>query len=176
MLRLAAIAVMGALSAAASAQVMMTLAARAHPTPVASAASPEFASAQSNDAQPASGQDAEVPKGPDGHFWAEASVGGHEVRFLVDTGASAVALTPEDAQRLGIDPNSLNYAYTVTTASGQAHAARVELPSVAVAGAEVDNVEAYVIQTGLEHSLLGMSYLGRLNQFEATKTSLILRP
>jgi aspartyl protease family protein len=175
MLRLAAIAVMGALSAAASAQIVISLA-RAHPTPEASAPTAQFATAQVPDPQPATGQDAEVPKSPDGHFWAEASVSGHEVRFLVDTGASAVALTPEDAERLGIDPNSLQYAYTVTTASGQARAARVELPSVRVAGAEVDNVDAYVIQTGLEHSLLGMSYLGRLNRFEATQTSLILRP
>ncbi|HXQ12778.1 MAG TPA: TIGR02281 family clan AA aspartic protease [Caulobacteraceae bacterium] len=174
MLRLAAIAAIGALSAAASAQVVISLA-RDHPA-AASTAAPEFASAQVSDAAPASGQDAEVPKSPDGHYWAEASVSGHEVRFLVDTGASAVALTPEDAQRLGIDPNSLTYGYTVTTASGHAPAARVQLASIAVAGAEVDNVDAYVIQNGLEHSLLGMSYLGRLSQFEATKSSLILRP
>ncbi len=177
MLRLAAIAAIGALSAAASAQVLISLA-RDHPAPVASAVdTPAFASAA--DARRRvrrTGQDAEVPKGPDGHYWAEASVGGHQVRFLVDTGASAVALTPEDAQRLGIDPNTLTYAYTVTTASGHAPAARVQLASVAVAGAEVDNVDAYVIQSGLEHSLLGMSYLGRLSRFEATKSSLILRP
>jgi aspartyl protease family protein len=175
MLRLAAIAAIGALSAAASAQVVISLA-RDHPAAAESAAAPEFANAQVSDVAPASGQDAEVPKGPDGHYWAEASVSGHEVRFLVDTGASAVALTPEDAQRLGIDPNSLNYAYTVTTASGHAPAAHVQLASVAVAGAEVDNVDAYVIQNGLEHSLLGMSYLGRLSRFEATQSSLILRP
>jgi aspartyl protease family protein len=174
MLRLAAIAAIGALSAAASAQVVISLA-RAHPAP-AESATVEVAQAQSGSVAPAAGQDAQVMKGPDGHFWAEASVSGHEVRFLVDTGASAVALTPTDAQRLGIDPNSLDYAYTVTTASGQARAAHVQLASVAVAGAEVDNVDAFVIQNGLEHSLLGMSYLGRLSQFEATRSSLILRP
>jgi len=176
MLRLAAITAIVALSAVASAQVLISLA-RDHPAQVASAvATPAFARVPTSDAAPATGQDAEVPKGPDGHYWAEASVGGHQVRFLVDTGASAVALTPEDAQRLGIDPNALTYAYTVTTASGHAPAARVQLASVAVAGAEVDNVDAYVIQNGLEHSLLGMSYLGRLSRFEATQSSLILRP
>lgn len=175
MYRLAAIAAAGALSAAATAQVVISLA-RGHSAPPESAARVEVAQAESGDATPASGQDAQVMKGPDGHFWAEASVSGHEVRFLVDTGASAVALTPTDAERLGMDPASLDYAYTVTTASGQAKAARVQLASVAVAGAEVDNVDAFVIQNGLEHSLLGMSYLGRLNRFEATQTSLILRP
>lgn len=103
-------------------------------------------------------------------------MGGQEVRFLVDTGASAVALTPTDAQRLGIDPASLDYAYTVSTASGQARAAHVQLPSIVIAGAEVRDVDAFVIQGGLEHSLLGMSYLGRLSQFEANQDSLILRP
>jgi aspartyl protease family protein len=179
MMRLAAIAAIGALSAAASAQVMISLA-RDHPTPAlrqAEAVSDATPSAATlSNVQPASGQAAEVDKAADGHYWAEAAVSGHEVRFLVDTGASAVALTPADAERLGIDPSSLNYAYTVTTASGHAPAARIQLANVSVAGAEVDNVEAYVIQTGLEHSLLGMSYLGRLSQFEATKTALILRP
>jgi aspartyl protease family protein len=176
MWRLAAVAAIGVLCAAVSARALMSLA-QDHPAPVASAVStPALASVQTTAAAPATGQDAEVPKGPDGHYWAEASVGGQEVRFLVDTGASAVALTPEDAERLGIDPSTLSYAYTVTTASGHAPAARVQLASVVVAGAEVDNVEAYVIQNGLEHSLLGMSYLGRLSRFEATQSSLILRP
>ena len=119
---------------------------------------------------------ASIAKSDDGHYWAEAAVNGEEVRFLVDTGASAVALTPDDALRLGFDPKTLNYAFTVTTASGQARAAEVKLNTVAVAGAEVDNVDAYVIESGLKQSLLGMTYLGRLSQFEATKSALILRP
>ncbi|HLK25899.1 MAG TPA: TIGR02281 family clan AA aspartic protease [Caulobacteraceae bacterium] len=177
MLRLAAVAALGALSAAASAQVMISLA-RAHdaPAPAVQSAPAAPSAAPIANAQTAIGQDAQVMKGPDGHFWAEASVDGREVKFLVDTGASAVALTPTDAQRLGIDPAGLDYAYTVATASGQAKAAHVRLASVAVAGAQVDNVDAFVIQGGLDHSLLGMSYLGRLNRFEATQTSLILRP
>jgi aspartyl protease family protein len=174
MMRLAAIAAIGALSAAASAQMMIALA-RDPPAPALRTAEAPV-DVPPSVVQPAHGEAAEVDKAPDGHFWAEAAVSGHEVRFLVDTGASAVALTPSDAERLGIDPGSLNYAYTVSTASGHAPAARIQLANVTVAGAEVDNVEAFVIQNGLEHSLLGMSYLGRLSQFEATKTALILRP
>ncbi len=64
----------------------------------------------------------------------------------------------------------------MTTANGQTRAAPIKLASVAVAGAEVRNVDALVIENGLQSSLLGMTYLGRLSQFEATKTSLILRP
>jgi aspartyl protease family protein len=176
MLRLAAIALIGAVSAAASAEAVISLA-RDHPGPPlrqAETAAPAVAAA--SDTAPATGQAASIDKAQDGHYWAEAAVNGQEVRFLVDTGASAVALTPDDAQRLGFEPSSLNYAFTVNTASGQARAAEVNLTTVAVAGAEVDNVQAYVIESGLKTSLLGMSYLGRLNQFEATKTSLILRP
>lgn len=125
---------------------------------------------------PATGDAAQAVKGEDGHYWAEASVNGSTVRFLVDTGASAVALRPEDAQRLGLSPASLAYDYKVTTASGEARAARVQLASISVGGAEVRDVDAYVIESGLQTPLLGMTYLGRLSQFEATQTALILRP
>jgi aspartyl protease family protein len=119
---------------------------------------------------------AAVAKAGDGHYWADADVDGRAVRFLVDTGASAVALTPHDAQRLGIDTSRLVYNYNVTTANGQTRAAAVKLASISIAGARVSNVEALVIEDGLETSLLGMTYLGRLSRFEATPTTLILRP
>ena len=119
---------------------------------------------------------ASITKSADGHYWTQADVDGHAVNFLVDTGATAVALTGDDAKRMGIDVAGLDYAYKVETANGDAHAARVNLASVAVAGARVNNVEAYVLDHGLPTSLLGMSYLGRLSAFEATPTSMILRP
>jgi aspartyl protease family protein len=117
-----------------------------------------------------------VPKGRDGHFWAQAQVNGAPVRFLVDTGATEVALTPLDAQRLGIDTARLNYGSTVLTATGGARAASVRLASVIVDGARIDNVDALVIEKGLDSSLLGMSYLGRLSGFQATPQALFLRP
>jgi aspartyl protease family protein len=117
-----------------------------------------------------------VTKSADGHYWAEANVNGSAVRLLVDTGATDVALTTDDARRLGFDPRQLNYIYRVTTANGQARAARIKLASVSVAGAEVENVDALVIERGLQTSLLGMTYLGRLSQFDATPNALILRP
>jgi len=89
---------------------------------------------------------------------------------------SAVALTPVDAQRLGLDLASLHYDRPVVTANGQTKAAAVTLAHITVAGARVDDVNALVVREGLSTSLLGMSYLGRLSRFEATKTALILRP
>ena len=119
---------------------------------------------------------ASIAKSADGHFWADARVNGSKVRVLVDTGATAVALSPRDAARLGYPPSSLTYGHKVMTASGEARAAKVQLESVAVDGARVEAVDAYVIERGLDTSLLGMTYLGRLERFEATRTALILQP
>ncbi len=115
----------------------------------------------------------------DGHFWADAIVEGASgrrgvVHFLVDTGSSSVALTVEDARRVGIDTTSLHYSRPVFTAQGRAHAAPVTLPHVEVAGASVEGVKALVLGGDSRSSLLGMSYLGRLSRIEATPTGMTL--
>ncbi len=122
-----------------------------------------------------------VAKAADGHFWADAQVSGQrggeqQVRFLVDTGATAVALTQEDAEKLGIRPTDLKYGHNVTTAGGQARAAAVTLASISINGAKLENVQALVVSDGLDVSLLGMSYLGRLTRFEATRNTLRFEP
>lgn len=166
MLRLAALALLGAVSAVGAAQAVVSL---------DPAKRPAF-QAPAMEAEPTATAAASIAKSADGHYWAQGDVNGSQVRFLVDTGASAVALTPTDAKRLGFDPARLDYGYSVMTASGQARAAAVKLGSVSVAGARVRDVEALVIEEGLDTSLLGMTYLGRLSKIEATRTSLILRP
>jgi aspartyl protease family protein len=124
----------------------------------------------------ASGTATQVVKGPDGHYWAQATIEGRAVRVLIDTGASVVALTRADARRLGVDPAPDAYTGRVQTASGLARTAPVELAAVSVAGARVERVQALVVEEGLAYSLLGMSYLGRLSAFEATPSGLTLRP
>jgi aspartyl protease family protein len=119
---------------------------------------------------------AAVARAGDGHYWAQADVNGKAVRFLVDTGATSVVLTADDASRLGLKPKDLVYDRPVVTADGRTEAAAVVLDHLSIAGARVDRVEALVIAEGLETSLLGMSYLGRLSRFEATPNALILRP
>lgn len=176
MLRFAALAAVGAISAAGAAQavVMLNQAGQdrlAHADTAVSA--PSLAGGPS---QAASGGAAEIAKSPDGHYWAEANVNGSHVHFLVDTGATTVALTADDARRLGFEPKDLDYAFQVSTANGKARAAEVKLASISVAGARVSDVDALVIEEGLPTSLLGMTYLGRLSRFEATRTALILRP
>jgi aspartyl protease family protein len=121
-------------------------------------------------------QAAEIVKSADGHYWAEAEVDGRWIHCLIDTGATTVALTEQDAERLGLDPSALSYDLPMSTANGRTEAARVNLDYVSVAGARVETVPAVVVRQGLSVSLLGMSYLGKLSRFEATPTSLILRP
>ncbi len=127
-------------------------------------------------AAPATGTAAQVLKAADGHYWADADMDGRAVRVMVDTGASVVVLTRTDAARLGVDLEPSDFSGTVVTASGPVRAAPVELKAVAVAGVRVDRVEALVVEHGLPHSLLGMSYLGRLSAFTATPSALTLRP
>lgn len=122
-----------------------------------------------------------VRKAADGHFWADADVAGQQggagkVHFLVDTGATAVALTPSDAAKLGFKAEDLKYGYNVTTAGGSSRAAAITLNSVSINGAKLENVQALVVADGLDVSLLGMSYLGRLTRFEATRETLRLQP
>ncbi len=119
---------------------------------------------------------AAIAKAADGHFWAEGQVNGSRVRFLVDTGASSVALTPMDAQRLGLNTGRLIYDTPIHTANGDSLAARVRLASVSVAGARMRDVDAVVVGRGLPSSLLGMSYLGRLSRLTATQDTLLLQP
>jgi len=117
-----------------------------------------------------------IPKSrQDGQFWADATVNSGYVRFLIDTGASAVALTREDAQKAGLRLHELNYDVPIRTAGGRNMAARVQLKSIAVGSITLRNVEALVVPEGLETSLLGMTYLGQLQKVEATPSALLLR-
>ena len=173
MVRFLMIGVVGALCAMGGARMLNAVAAsRPSEAPAVAVATvaPDASQAPTLDSGGAS-----IAKSSDGHFWAEADVDGHPVRFLVDTGATAVALTADDARNLGIDPSSLQYQYTVMTANGPARAAQVKLGVVSVGRAQVSDVQAFVIDKGLETSLLGMSYLGRLAKFEATPDALVLR-
>ena len=172
MIKLAAMALIGAVSAVGAAQAVVSLDPTAHADGLRAA----MAVVKPPAPVAASGGAASIAKASDGHYWAQGDVNGASVRFLVDTGASAVALTATDAQRLGFDPGKLNYAYKVMTANGEARAAAVKLASVSVAGARLADVDALVLDKGLDASLLGMTYLGRLSSFQATRTALILQP
>jgi len=109
-----------------------------------------------------------------GHFVAMASVEGTRVRFLVDTGATSVALNESDAKRIGIDISRLSYVIPVSTANGQTFAAPIELRDITIGDIRVENIPATVIKDS-DQSLLGMSFLSRLNSYEVNQDTLILR-
>ncbi|MEM7122140.1 MAG: TIGR02281 family clan AA aspartic protease [Pseudomonadota bacterium] len=104
--------------------------------------------------------------GPDGHFHVTALVDGVEVLFLVDTGASDVILTEEDARRLGFDPARLNYSQVFSTANGLVRGAPVRLNRVAIGPVFVTNVQASVNEASMDRSLLGMSFLSRIGGYQ----------
>ncbi|MFI5013840.1 MAG: TIGR02281 family clan AA aspartic protease [Hyphomicrobiales bacterium] len=112
-----------------------------------------------------------------GQFQAEVDVEGATLRMLVDTGASAVSLTAEDAEHAGLHPFPSDFTVKVSTANGIAMAARVELREVSVGPIRVRDVQALVMQRGaLSVSLLGMTFLQRLSSFQVSDNRLVLKP
>ena len=110
-----------------------------------------------------------------GHFLADAAVNGTHVRFLVDTGASMVVLSPQDAQRLRIDLKKLDFNIPMETANGKNFSARVTLDKISIGSISRNKVQAVVVRDGLEQSLLGMSFLNSIGSFEMGNGVLILR-
>jgi aspartyl protease family protein len=118
---------------------------------------------------------ASLRKAGDGHFWATAYVNGEPIKLLVDTGASLVALNLRDARKAGIDTDKLSKNAEVRTAAGRVKAAMALLDKIEIDGVKVEDVQAVVIDEGLEHSLLGMSFLNRLDGWDVTANANILR-
>ncbi|MEZ5815711.1 MAG: TIGR02281 family clan AA aspartic protease [Hyphomicrobiaceae bacterium] len=108
-------------------------------------------------------QSVALTRGRDGHFHADAEINGRTIGVLVDTGATLVALSYDDAMAAGVSVNSSDFRYVSSTANGQARFARVTLDQVRIGNVTVRNVPAAVSQPGkLETTLLGMSFLGQL--------------
>lgn len=125
--------------------------------------------------EPARSRNLSIGGDANGHFQVKARVDGYPVEFMVDTGATTVALTTSDAQRLGIRPASRDFTVRVNTANGIAHAAQVNLATVEVGDVTVRDVRALVAPDGaLSQSLLGMSFLSKLRRFEYANGRLIL--
>lgn len=104
-----------------------------------------------------------VAKGVGGHYWVAGSINGQTVQFLVDTGATAIALNDGHARRLGIDYRVVGRPLQVNTASGTARGWQVTLDRVKVGELEVLGVDAVVLEgSSPSESLLGMSFLSRV--------------
>ena len=111
-----------------------------------------------------------------GHFFAHPLVGGRRTRMLVDTGATAVALSYDDAAAAGFRLGPRDFTQKIATANGVVSAAPIRIPELRIGDIVVRNVEAVVApQGGLSTSLLGMSFLRRLGGFEFARGRLTLR-
>jgi len=110
-----------------------------------------------------------------GHYIVEAVVNGTPIRFLVDTGASDVVLSPRDAARIGLDLNQLDFSRRYQTANGTVMGAPINLNSIRLGPIAIPNVEGSVNGAPLGASLLGMSFLERLTSYRVENGTLILR-
>ena len=109
-----------------------------------------------------------------GHFIAEGTINGGHIRLLVDTGATSVAIPAADAVRLGIDYRR-GQRITVQTANGSAPAYVARLDRIRVGAIELHNVDAIVVEQGLNVALLGMSFLNRVEMKRDGTTMTLIR-
>ena len=117
-----------------------------------------------------------LSKGLGAHFQANADINGKILTMMVDTGASTIALSYDDAELIGLDMEGLQFVQPVQTANGIAMAAPVQLSKVSIGGISRSNVRAGVLERGkLTESLLGMSFLETLTSFQMSRDTLVLR-
>jgi aspartyl protease family protein len=116
-----------------------------------------------------------IPRDNRGHFQAEGRIDGQRIGFMVDTGASVIALNETSAARFGLRPSRGDYSATVTTANGTIKAARARLAMVELGGLVVRDVDALVLpDEALSENLLGLSFLSRLKRFEYANGQMVL--
>jgi aspartyl protease family protein len=110
-----------------------------------------------------------------GHFLTEGRIDGQRIGFMVDTGASIIALNETSAARFGLRPSRGDYNATVTTANGTIKAARTRLAMVDIGGLVVRDVDAMVLpDEALSENLLGLSFLSKLKRFEYANGQMVL--
>lgn len=115
-----------------------------------------------------------IERSSDGHFYADVSVNGHSLRFLVDTGSGAVALTPEDARLAGVAVDASEFRSIGEGASGLVRGKFVEIESMKVGDFAPTDVRAAVVE-GASVSLLGQPFLDTLDEIVIRKDEMILR-
>jgi aspartyl protease family protein len=116
-----------------------------------------------------------IPRDGRGHFQTEGRIDGQRIGFMVDTGASVIALNETSAARFGLRPSRGEYNATVSTANGTIKAARTRLAMVDIGGLVVRDVDAMVLpDEALSENLLGLSFLSKLKRFEYANGRMVL--
>lgn len=122
----------------------------------------------------APGIEVSLQRSSDRHFYATASVNGHDVRFLVDTGASEIALTEDDARKVGIKFDPDRYELLGEGASGFVRGQYVNLDTIQIDGIHEKGVKAVVVE-GAAVSLLGQPFLENIDEIVIRKGEMVLR-
>lgn len=115
-----------------------------------------------------------LPRALDGHYYLTLDINNVPVEFVVDTGASQVVLTQDDAKRIGLNPSSLSYLGTASTANGTVRTAAVRLDTVSLGAITDTSVRAVVNDGQMFGSLLGMTYLSNFDSITIKDGQLIL--
>jgi len=110
-----------------------------------------------------------------GHFAAAGSLNGYPVTFMVDTGATAIAISAAEARRIGLDYRAAGQATGVGTAAGVVPAWRVKFNTVKVGGITLNQVDGMVVESGLSVPLLGMSFLNRMEMRREGETMTLIQ-
>jgi len=121
-----------------------------------------------------SGGEVALSRAGNGHFYAEVSTRSGSVMMLVDTGATVVALTDDDAAMMGVDWNPGEVRPIAKGASGDVHGVPVMLERVQVGDLEARRVRAIVVPEGLDISLLGQSFLSQMKRVEMNGDEMVL--
>lgn len=116
----------------------------------------------------------ETERAWDGHYYLEVEMNGAPITFVVDTGATAIVLSQQDARRLGIDTDRLMYSGVAGTANGEVRTADVRVQEVVLGNMLDRNVPALVNSGEMDTSLLGMSYLQKFSRIEIADNRLVL--
>lgn len=146
----------------------------ADPTPVAGVPPRVTLPAQAPVEQLA-GRKVRVAADARGHFTTEFKLNGRRVDAMIDTGATLVALNVSTARRIGIKLDASDFAYKVDTANGETRAARANIASLQIGRIFVENVDAVILDdAALNGTLIGMSFLQRLDKFQVENGSLLL--
>src|SRR5476649_2186951 len=142
-------------------------------TPALATTPPRKAPVQEN--APSGNRSISIPRDSRGHFQTEGRIDGQRIGFMVDTGASVIALNETSAARFGLGPSRGDYNATVTTANGVIKAAPTRLAMVDIGGVVVRDVDAMVLpDEALSENLLGLSFLSKLRRFEYANGKLVL--